>query len=316
MPNARDYMQITLVSNNGLDRTAVYLWQPKGQIKGVVQVIHGMREHMGRYNDFARFLTVQGYAVIGHDHMGHGRSGSADAAFGYFGEEGGAVSLVKNCHTITRLAQRLFPQKPVFLLGHSMGSLIGRLYILHYPMDIAGFICIGTSGEKMWAPFGRALSEILIKTRGSKTEGKMLDKLTFLDYRRRCRDEQSGMAWLTRDAEIVEKYEWDALIRPYFTNSGFRDLYEIQMAATGKHWASRVDKTLPILLLSGGNDPLGNYGKGVVQVYERLKLAGALDVECKIYEGARHEILNEINKEEVYYDIFIWLEQHRMGAFD
>lgn len=306
----KKYMQITLTSSGGLEKTAVYLWHPAGEVRGVVQIIHGMREHMGRYDDFAAFLTTQGYAVLGHDQMGHGKSGSGDAAFGFFGEKDGPKTLVKNCHRITRLAQKRYPGAPIFLLGHSMGSFIGRLYILHYAQEIAGFICMGTGGERKLAPLARALAEVAVRTRGHKADGRLLDKLTFSQYTRRCPEEPSRMAWLSRDPQIVEKFEWDALIRPYFTNAGFRDLYEIQIAASGKQWAGRVDKTMPILLVSGSEDPVGDYGKGVVQVYERLKMAGALDVECKLYEGARHEILNEINREEVYYDLFSWMEEH------
>lgn len=304
----KQYEQIILTSSGGLARTAVYLWRPVGEVLGCVQIIHGMREHMGRYSDFAAFLTSQGYAVCGHDHMGHGRSGSTDSAFGYFGETDGPKNLIRDCRRVTRLIQREFPGTPLFVLGHSMGSFLGRLYILHAPKEIAGFICMGTGGRELLAPVARVLSELAVRIGGAKTEGRLLDKLTFRSYKKRCADDPYKMAWLSRDGQVVEQYEFDALIRPYFTNSGYRDLYEIQMAASGKRWARLVDQTLPILLLSGSEDPVGGYGKGVAAVYEDLKLAGVLDVTCKLYDGARHEVLNELNREEVYYDLLTWME--------
>lgn len=303
----RRHEQIILRDAGGLEQLAVYLWRPRGEVRGVVQIIHGMREHMGRYDDFAAFLCTQGYAVCGHDQMGHGRSGNSESAFGYFGEKNGTKMLVRDCYRVTRMLQREFAGLPLFLLGHSMGSLIGRLFVLHHSNEIAGFICMGTSGGKHFVPVIRAFAGLTVKMQGSKMESKMLDKLTFLNYNRRF-SELSKNSWLSRDKQSVERYEWDALIRPYLTTSGYRDLYDMQLAVSDKRWFNIVDKTLPMLILSGAEDPLGDYGKGVVQVYERLKLAGALDVECKLYEGARHELLHEINREEVYYDIYAWMQ--------
>lgn len=306
----KNYTQITLAQAEGLDRLAVYLWRTRDQPRAVVQILHGVREHMARYSEFASYLTARGYAVCGHDHMGHGRSGTSESAFGYFGETGGPKKLVKDSYRVTRLIQREYPEIPIFLLGHSMGSLIGRLYILHYSSEIAGFVCMATSDENRFAPVARAFSELVIKAKGTKAEARLLDKLTFWGYNKRFTLENSRMAWLSRDPQTVEDYEWDALIRPYITNSGFRDLYELEIAACGKQWAGKVDKSLPIMLVSGAEDPMGDHGKGVVRVYEKLKLAGALDVQCKLYEGARHELLNEINREEVYHDIHTWMEDH------
>lgn len=309
----KQYTPITLAQADGLERLAVYLWRTDGPPRAVVQILHGVKEHMARYDNFAAYLTSQGYAVCGHDHMGHGRSGTGESAFGYFGESGGPKKLVKDSHRVTRFIQREYPGTPVFLLGHSMGSFIGRLYILHYASEIAGFICMGTADDRKLAPVARIVAEAVVRLRGpqgAKEEARLLDKLTFGGYNRRFTLESSRNAWLSRDPQAVEAYDWDALIRPYITNGGFRDLYELQMAACGKKWAGKVDKSLPILLVSGAEDPVGDYGRGVVRVYEKLKLAGVLDVRCKLYDGARHEVLNELNREEVYYDIHTWMEEH------
>lgn len=304
------FEQIIISVPREMRQIAVYLWTPKGEIRGIVQIIHGMREHMGRYRELAAFLCDCGFIVCGHDHMGHGKSRLPDAAFGYFGESDGPRVLVRDCRRVTRFLQQTYPGLPMFLLGHSMGSFLGRLCVLHDPLMYAGFICVGTGGENPMAPAGRALAEFLVRTQGSKEEGRLLDKITFSDFNRRFGGEGSQSAWLSRDRNIVRQYDTDPLIGRYFTNSGFRDLYDIQMAATGKQWARQVDKTLPILLISGGDDPVGDYGRGVLEVYNRLRDAGVADVDINLYEGARHEVLNETNRDDVFADLLLWLKKH------
>lgn len=307
---APEFEQIIISIPREFRRIAVYLWKPKEEVRGIVQIVHGMREHMGRYRELAHFLCGYGFAVCGHDHMSHGKSRLPDAAFGYFGETDGPQTLVRDCRRVTRLIQQLAPSLPVFLLGHSMGSFIGKLCVLHNPLVYGGFVCTGTGGENSNAPTARALAEFLVRTQGSKQEGRLLDKLTFSGYNRHFRGEDSPSAWLSRDPAIVRGYDTDPLIGRYFTNSGFRDLYDIQMAATRNQWAKRVDKTLPILLMAGSDDPVGNYGQGVLEVYNRLQQAGVRDVELHLYEGARHEVLNETNRADVYADLLLWLKKH------
>lgn len=307
---AKPYTSMKMVGRDGKP-VMVYLWQPETAPRGVLQVIHGMKEHMARYDDFAQFLTAQGYVVCGHDHPGHGRSGGQDAHLGYFGEDQGAKLLLQRCRQVTGMLTRQYPELPLFLLGHSMGSFLGRLCVLHQPEVYQGFLCMGTGGERRMASVGRVLAEALVRIQGGQTEGRFLDRLTFHGYNKRCTLDGESRAWLSRDPDVVAAYVADPLTYPYFTNAGYRDLYELQMAATSKAWVQRVDKMLPILLVSGKEDPVGGYGKDIVQLYEQLMLAGAQDVTCQLYEGARHELLNEMNREEIYYDLYTWMEKRR-----
>ena len=296
-------------SANGQEKLAVTLWQPDTPPRGVVQIVHGMREHMGRYADFASFLASQGFATIGHDQLGHGKTVLNGKPFGYFGEKDGARFLLGDCRNVTHLLQRRFPNLPLFLLGHSMGSFITRIYILRCAKELAGYICMGTGGEEPLAPLGRTLAETLVRMGQGKKEAAFLSRLVFSPYSRHFPDEDDSNAWLSRDKDAVALYGGDTYTKSLLTNAGFRDLMELQLAATSKAWAQRIDKDLPIFLVAGSQDPVGGYGKGVVQTYERLVLAGVLDVQCKLYEGARHEVLNEINREEVYFDLLRWIQQ-------
>lgn len=304
------YKQIVLKQSGELDQTAVYLWRSGATPRAVVQVIHGMREHMGRYGEFAAYLSARGYAVCGHDHMGHGYTGGPDRVYGHFGRRDGVRNLLRNCRRVTQFIHSVYPETPLFLLGHSMGSLLGRLYVLHWPEDLSGFLCLGTSGVHTMLPGARVLAEGVARLRGGEAEGRLLDRLTSSTFRGRFRGEDADLAWLSRDKETQAHYREDKLIGPRLTNSGYRDLYDLCLAASGDRCFASTDKTLPILLTSGTEDPSGDYGRGVEDVYKRYKDAGLVDVECKLYEGARHELLNEINREEVYGDLYSWMERH------
>lgn len=300
----------TFISSDGKTNITAYIWVPENTpVRGVVQIIHGMREHMGRYADFAAFLTSKGYVVCGGDHLGHGETAKETGKYGYLGEKDGAKYMVRDCRKLTKIARKRFSYIPYFMLGHSMGSLIGRLYVTGYSKNIDGFICMGTGGKNPFAPVGRLLAEGMIRMGKGEKEGKLLDKIAFSGYNRRISGAASKSAWLTRDAAVVEAYSNDSHIKSLFTNHAFRDLLDLQIAATGREWAERVPKDLPILLVSGTGDPVGNYGKGVTQVYSRLKEAGVQNVSIKLYLDARHEILNETNREEVYCDILDWVEE-------
>jgi alpha-beta hydrolase superfamily lysophospholipase len=303
-----EYTLRTFTGSDGDHAIAMYTWLPQAQPKGIVQIIHGMREHMGRYADFAAFLCSQGFIVCGHDHLGHGKTARDPEDFGYFGGDKGCQYLLGDCKRVTRLITREYPELPIFLLGHSMGSFVGRLVILRPPVKLAGFICMGTGGEVKIAAVSRAMLEVLSKLRGERKASAFLNRLVISPAMALRGKQDSG--WLSRDTAIVEAFESDPFAEPLFTNRAICDLITLQMAATSPQWARRVDPDLPILLLSGDKDPVGQNGRGVVETSERLKLAGCRDVQCNLYEEARHELLGEINKEEVYFDIYQWIDRH------
>lgn len=300
-------------SSDGIHKIAAYIWTPvDAPVCGIVQIVHGMREHIGRYADLAAFLNTKGYVVCGHDSLGHGESAKSDGSYGHFGDVDGAKYLVRDCRRMTKLIRKKYPNAPVFLLGHSMGSFIGRIYITRYAKNLAGFICVGTGGDNPVAPFGRTLAWGISHAGFDKKPGNLLDKMAFGTYKEHYPHEESKMAWLSRDADVVKAFDDDEHTKGQFTYGGFRDLLDLQMAVSGRKWIKRVPKELPILLISGTEDPVGKYGKSAPKLYERLKAAGVANVSCKLYMGARHEVLNEINKEEVYYDIYCWIEENKM----
>lgn len=295
-------------SSNGSHNLTFYAWEPDNSPpKGVIQILHGMREYMGRYDDFASFCVKQGFAVYGHDHIGHGRTaGESKDGYGYFGDKNGEETMLSDCAAASRIIARKNPGVPLFLLGHSMGSFLGRLLVVRLPGLFSGFICMGTGGEQTIAPAARAIFEIVTRVRGGKNTTEVLNRIVVSPSHIRY----GGMDWLSRDINIGKAFSEDPMSKPVFTNRALCDLISLQMAATSKKWAGTVDKSLPILLTSGGSDVIGGNGAGVIQTYERLKLAGCMDVELKLYDNAKHEILNEINKEEVYYDLCFWVSNH------
>jgi len=295
----------SIQSSDGESTLALYLWQTLHP-RGIVQISHGMREHMGRYDNFARYLSNHGYIVCGHDHLGHGRT-AGDGVYGHIAKRHGARTLVRDCYLVTRWITNRHPGLPVFFLGHSMGSLIGRLYVLRYADMLAGFICMGTSGERLYMPFARAVAELAARVCGDNSQSHLIHNMLRQNTLRRLAAGAGESDWLSRDESVPRAFDDDEHTKAKFTNRGYCDLFDLHIAATSARWASLVDKTLPMFLLSGEDDPIGDFGCGVVQVFDRLKIAGLLDVRCRMYEGARHELLNELNREEVYYDILCWM---------
>lgn len=304
------FEKINFPSTDGKTRVTAYLWTPDGgQVRGVVQLIHGMREHMGRYAHFAAFLNENGYVLCGNDHLGHGETVSKGGLYGHFGKSGGADFLVDDCKALTEIMKKRYPAAPLFLLGHSMGSFIGRIYVTKYGQELSGFICMGTGGPNPLAKAGHALASILACVGLGKKEGRLMDNIAFGKYNDRFKNENSDNAWLSRDKEIHTQYANDVHTKSLFTNAGFRDMLKLNIAANSKSWFESVPKNLPVLIVSGAEDPVGDYGNGVEQVRNGLRDAGLEKLEFKLYDGARHEILNETNRCEVFADILEWIEK-------
>lgn len=274
-------------------------------VKGIVQISHGMAEHSNRYAEFAGMLAEQGYAVFASDHLGHGASVADGNAYGYFGENG-AESLVADLHEVTEIAKSKYPGAPVYLFGHSMGSFLARAYTAKYGAELNGAIFCGTSGTNAAASGGIFLANYLIKRSGEKYRSQFLDSLAFGSYNKRT-EKKTKFDWLSRDEEAVQKYLDDDLCGFMFTVNGFKTLFTLLKEISAKSWYNAVPQTLPMLVISGEADPVGDYGKGVRQMYKDLKKSGHRFVTMKLYPDARHELLNEINRDEVYADISAWL---------
>ena len=297
----------SFLSSNGVNRISYFVYRPTENIKGILQISHGMCEHIERYQDFAMFMAQNGFVVYGHDHLGHGHSVKSKEELGYFGEDSGWKYLVEDLYQMSKIARREYPFHKLFLLGHSMGSFIARLYFMKYGKGIDGLILSGTSGGNRMLNMGLMLADIQIRLKGTRHRSDKLQKLMFGSYNRRYPEVRTDSDWISSDPAVVDAYLRDELNTFVFTNAGFRDLMTMLKMGSDDRWARTVPKNIPVFLLSGDMDPVGDYGAGVKKVYDRLLEAGAEDVKIKLYSGGRHEMLNEVNRTDVYYDILNWL---------
>lgn len=272
--------------------------------KAVLVIAHGMAEHSGRYDHCARYLAENGFAVYMNDHPGHGRSAQIK---GHFADKDGWEYTVRDLNALMDEAVKAHPGLPVFLMGHSMGSFLARSFIIRYGQRLTGCIICGTMGANPGIPLGKALASAQCRLMGPRSSGKAIDKLVSASYNKRIENPVNASAWLSRDDEVCKKFQADPLCNFPFTAAGYRDLFTGLSEIASPKWADRVPKELPVFLIAGEQDPVGNYGEGPVQVGDALKKAGVRDVRWKIYPGMRHEVLNETGKEEVYADVLNWL---------
>lgn len=287
-------------------------WLPEGSPRGVVQIIHGISEHMGRYDHVARFLNENGFLVCGEDHLGHGRTVS-DGRYGYFAARGGWDFVVRDIRRLREIEGEKYPGIPYFLMGHSMGSFLARTYLIRWPGTVDGAVLSGTGQEA--APlvaFGRGASNLLCALCGPEHVSGLIYRLSLGSYSRPFRRDGGTGSWLSQDPEMVESNRRDPLCSFRPTVSMFRDMMEgLEFIGSGSNLA-KMDPETPIYFFSGDRDPVGSMGKGVRKVEEMFRCAGCRDVTVKLYPGGRHEMLNEINRSEVLEDLLAWLEKHML----
>lgn len=286
--------EFTFPSVSGLAdiHAASFSPEDKQSIKAVLQIAHGMAEHLERYEKFADFLCKNGIAVYINDHIGHGASVSSESELGYFGEKDGWKNFVEDCHKLMEIAKAENPGKPYIFFGHSMGSFVARSFSAKYAPELTAAVFCGTAGPNPAAGIGQKLASAIGKIKGSHYRSKLIDKMAFGTYNNKF-EKRTAYDWLSRDNDEVDKYVADDLCGFLFTAYGYRDLMALLGSVTQKSWAENFPKQLPVFLISGSMDPVGEYGKGVTAVYESLKAAGKDNVKMKLYENGRHEILNE-----------------------
>jgi len=287
----------------------VYVWTPDGAPKAVVQIAHGMAEHAARYEGFAEHLTARGYAVYAQDHRGHGKTAGSLEHVGYFADSDGFEKVVEDLYAVTRTIQAAHPELPIFLFGHSMGSIIARAYVMSHADALRGLVLTGAGGDPgALAKVGAALAFGEGLVRGRKARSKLLDTMTFGRFNDAFKPARTGFDWLSRDKAEVDKYIADPWCGGTFTAGFFGDLLHGVGVVNNPANIAAVPKDLPIFVLSGEKDPVGDNGKGVRQVVEQYRTAGVRHVEMHLYPLARHEILNETNRDEVMRDISAWLD--------
>ena len=285
-------------------------WAPAdGEIKAVFQLVHGMAEYGERYEEMGKYLCGKGYAFVINDHIGHGKSVADKPVYGYFGGDKNKAGkgFVEDAHTLTLMAKEEFG-KPVILMGHSMGSFVARSYITKYGKDILGAIICGTAGPNPVLGAGLGIASLMAKIKGEQYKSKLIDSIAFGAYNKRCPG-RTKFDWLSVNEANVDKYIADPLCGFLFTVSGFKNMFELLGFVSDKDWYAKVPK-LPLFLIAGSEDPVGEYGKGVKTVYDGLVQSGH-SVDFKLYDGLRHEIHNEDEKERfgVYDDIAAWCDK-------
>ncbi len=276
-------------------------------VKGIIQIAHGMAEHHERYEDFISFLNSNGYIVYINDHLGHGKSVSDDSKLGYFGKKNGYLYLVEDMKRITDIIKNENPGLPVILFGHSMGSMLARLYSEKYGNELKAVIYCGTCGANPAAGPGIALVSTIAKIKGEFYKSELINKLAFGAYNKKFNPQRTAFDWLTTDSAIVDKYIADPYCGFLFTANGYKDLMNLIVVINRNEWYTSVPLELPIFLIAGENDPVGNYGKGIHEVYNKLVDSKHTDVSIKLFNGDRHEILNEKDKDDVYKAVLAWL---------
>lgn len=277
-------------------------------VVGIVQIIHGMSEYVERYEGFAHFLTDRSLAVVGEDHLGHGKSVGEGQIRGYICKQDPATVVVRDSHRLKKLTQEMYPGVPYIIAGHSMGSFMLRNYISRYGTGIDGAIIMGT-GMQSWGLLTVSKITAAFQKRlfGERHISKLIYRGAFGSYNKKIANPKTMVDWITKDTEIIENYIADDDCGFPFTVNGFQTLFELISRAKKKENIKNIPKELPILMISGGDDPVGEYGKAVKRAYNSLTQAGVKNVTMKLYEADRHELLNETNKEQVMEDIYAWI---------
>lgn len=278
---------------------------PKCEIKGIFHIVHGMTEYIDRFEHIFSFFAENGYIVCGFDNLGHGKTVKSDDELGFIAHKNGWKYLINDCIAFGETVKSMYPSLPLYLMGHSMGSFIVRLSAEINPTLYKKLIICGTSGPNPLSKFGLYFSKLKKAIQGEKYISNTIYRLAFGSYNKKF-ENLSDYDWLTKDRDVIEKYSNDKLCTFKFTLSAMTDLLTLLLNCNSKKWFENIKKELPILLISGEDDPVGNYGKGVIDVYEKLKSKNS-DVTLKLYKNCRHEIHNDSCKDEMFNDILNFL---------
>lgn len=286
-----------------------YSWRPDGKVIAALQLSHGMMEHVGRYERFASWMAERGVAVIGHDHLGHGKTGRQED-LSFFAEKKGAVYLVQDLFLVTRIIKKQYPGVPHIMLGHSMGSFLARRYLTVHGEHLDGLILMGTGGQPLWMACAGKLAALFVgKVKGKRHQSYLMEELVLGSYNHSFHPNRTTNDWLSADEKQVDKFLSDPFCNIPFSCQAYVDFFNILIDLGLGRQFCLMPRSLPILFTSGNQDPVGGFGKGVAKVYKQFEALGMKNISIKLYPGARHELLNERNWEEVYDDLWRWMEE-------
>lgn len=306
---------LTYASADGRSRSHAVLWEPDGAAlpdfrpRAVVQLVHGMAEHVGRYEPFAEFLVNSGFVVCGEDHVGHGRTAPSPEDLGHMPLRGGRDVLLADVHQLRRTVTGHYPDAPYAIFGHSMGSFVTRAYLTREGDGVAAAVICGTGQQpRLLSAAGEVIPRLIAAVRGERHRSRFIDSLGAGGFARKVADARTADDWIAADRAVVDAFRADDLCGRMFTVGAYATLSSLVADATSARLARRVPKGLPMLFVAGEGDPVGDFGRGVRRAADEYRAAGVKDVELVLYPGARHEILNESScRDQVMADVLDYL---------
>lgn len=303
-----EFKEFTFPSSTGKNTIYARVCVPEGEPRGVVQIAHGIAEHIGRYEGFMRFLADNGFVAVGNDHLGHGKSAAEPSERGIFDEKDGWDRVVDDMDILHDRMSEEYPGIPYIFFGHSMGSFLTRTYLIRHPdkPDLAVICGTGNQPRPLVAA-GDLIAEASVKIGGPRKDGDKLNSIAFGSYNKGYEDVRTDFDWISRDPAVVDAYIADPDCGFIPTVSLFRDMMGGIKFMTDPSNLEKMNKDTPVFFIAGWDDPVGENGKGVKRAYKSFLDAGMKHVRIKLYPGARHELLNELNKDEVMHDILDWL---------
>lgn len=285
-------------------------YKPEGEVAAILQISHGMVEFIERYEHFAKFMNENGILVVGNDHLGHGKSVNSKEDYGYFCKENGNGVLIKDLYRLTEITKEKYPNVAYFLLGHSMGSFYARQYLFEYGSSLDGAIIMGTGFQpKILVKLGKLLAKTLAAFKGWRYRSEFVNNMAFGSYNKHFKPARTKMDWLSKDEKNVDDYLADERCTFIFTLNGYYNMFAGIERLYDKTLLNKMPKDLPVFFVSGSEDPVGEFSKGVKRAYRSFKDVGMKNVSIKLYEKGRHEILNDTEKDEVYRDILEFIKK-------
>lgn len=306
MPTFKDFY---FNSSTGKNKIHARMCVPDAEPRAIVQIIHGIAEYIDRYDEFMSFLADNGIIAVGTDHLGHGKSIESEEQTGFFAYDNGWDYVVRDEEVLRLAMHENYPELPIIVFGHSMGSFMARTLLIRYPDAFNAAIISGTGNQSAaLVNGGLFMGNLVTGLKGAHHYSKFLNNLAFGSYNKIYDNPKTEYDWLSRDEANVQKYIDDPLCGFIPSCSLFRDMMTGVKFITNKKNLTAMNKDMPVYFMSGDMDPVGECGKGVQKAYNNFLEAGMKDVSIKLYPGGRHEMLNEINKDEVYTDILAWLD--------
>lgn len=297
-------------SADGKTKIHAVEWAPEGKPKAVLQISHGVTEHMLRYEEMAEYFTQRGFVLVGNDHLGHGTSIAEGAEPMYFGPKGSWLWVQRDMYTCLKMTKKRYPGVPYILLGLSLGSFVVRTFLIRHPGKVDAAVLAGTGQTPAWQlSMAKFVAESEGRKVGEEHTTPQIKKLTFDTYNKQFKPNRTDYDWLCASEKGLDEYIADPLRGEAMSAGLFREMID-GMIYTGKlENQKKMDKNTPILLISGEPDPVGDRGKGVKRTCQSLQKAGVKDIKMVLYPGLRHDIFREDNRHEIFKDIYVWIEE-------